>query len=95
MICVRIHGKACQFRVNMSTAFFCMFQLFQHNHAAAFTHDKPVAGFVKRTGSCLGIIIAVGTQRFHILKAGNSNRIHCRFHAAGNHYVRITVLDGP
>mmetsp|Transcript_57048 Transcript_57048/g.99736 ORF Transcript_57048/g.99736 Transcript_57048/m.99736 type:complete len:242 (+) Transcript_57048:529-1254(+) len=79
--------------VDLGSAFLCVLKLFQNQNTCAFSHDEATASLVKRPRGLGRLIIAVCRQSPHLIETGNGQRLDGRLSPAGNHHVRITILD--
>jgi len=62
VVAVGAVGKSCEFRINLSTAFFRIFFGFNNQCATAFANDKTITVFIKRAARLLRILV-IGGQR--------------------------------
>ncbi len=86
------HAIAGDFGKNRSAALSGVFEFFEHQNACAFAHHKAVAIFVPGTAGFFGIVIARG-KRAHGGESANSHRRNGCLGAAGDHHIRVVVLN--
>ena len=94
MIGVAVVAVAHQFCIDLCPTGFGVFQFFQDQDPSPFPHDKAAALLIERTGSFFRRIIFPG-QGFHVVEPGHRNGRNGSFRPAGQHHIRISVLDGP
>src|SRR5206468_8683424 len=85
---------SCELAVNLRAALFRVFELFHHDNAGAFAHDKTVAVAVERPGSAFGLIIA-RAESFHGRKSRQTNRDNRSLRTAGKENIGVAEFDYP
>src|SRR5450759_5411673 len=91
---VRIASRpiAGQLAVDSRTARQGMVERFENDDARAFTHDESVPILVEWARRRLGAVVA-RRERLHVGKATNRHGGHGGLGAAGDHHVRVSVLN--
>ena len=92
VVSIGAHTEADDFGVNFRTAFFRVFQFFQHQHASAFADNETVTAFVPRTGSGSRVVVA-GGKCLHGGKTADAQSADRAFCATGNHNVCVAVFN--
>ena len=86
------HAKTDDFSVNLGTACFGVFVLFEHQHAAALAQHKTVAVFVPGAGRGFWVVIA-RRKCAGCGKAAHAQRRSRCLGAARDHHVAVAVFD--
>ena len=92
VVSIGAHTEADDFGVDFRTAFFGVFQFFQHQHARAFADNEAVAAFVPRTGSGSRVVVT-GGKCLHGGKTANAQSADGAFGTTGNHHVCVAVFN--
>mmetsp|Transcript_29107 Transcript_29107/g.56040 ORF Transcript_29107/g.56040 Transcript_29107/m.56040 type:complete len:232 (-) Transcript_29107:1960-2655(-) len=92
VVAVRGGRIAGDFGVNFGAARAGMFQLFQHNDAAATRYHEPVAIRVKGAAGCGGCVVVFGRHRAHRVKEAGQRPVQF-FGPAGEHHVLFAQHD--
>ena len=87
------HAKADHFAVNRRATGFCMFQIFQDQHASPITQHKAVALLVPGAAGLFRLIIA-GRQGTGGRECRNAGTGGGHFGTTGQHHVSVAIGDG-
>ena len=77
---------------DLRPACLCMLHLFQYQYARSFAHHETAPSCIKGQRAGLGILTC--TECRQCREARYTDRTDRRLRTAGNHHIRIPVLDG-
>ncbi len=80
------------FRVDLSTAFFSMFQFFKYQHRGAFGKHEAISIFIKWSGSSFGIVI-IQRKSGEQIKSRHTQRMYHGMCSAGDHHIIVAVSN--
>src|SRR5579871_376231 len=89
------HAVTDDLGIDFGAARLGVLQLFEHEHAGAFAHDKAVAALVPRPRGGGRVVVVAGRQRPRRGKPGQPQPADRRLGAAAHHDVGIVEGDQP